>query len=125
VDRTNRTIFNDRIKVKTRGERCTCAKDADTEPRSDTLPAVRQERQTRPAGFSAGQPTTLIVPSSCNVPVLAVMTGEDLDARSTGGHDWQQQKRFVIWPGVDRRIAPEDLCRTVVTIIVQPRSGAT
>src|SRR5215467_949954 len=76
-------------------------------------------------GAPTTEPMKLIVLSSCNVPVLAIMSSEDLDARSIRGHDWQQQKCFVFWPSVYRRIAPKDLFGTVITIIVQPWSGAT
>ena len=62
--------------------------------------------------------------SSCDVPVLAIMSSEDLHTRTIGWHDWQQQKRFTFWTGVQRRMASKDICWPIITIIVQPWSGA-
>src|ERR1035441_9950225 len=39
------------------------------------------------------------------------MSSEDLHARSIGRHDWQQQKRFTFWTGVQRRLAPKNISR--------------
>jgi hypothetical protein len=61
---------------------------------------------------------------SSDVPVLAIVSSEDLHTRSIGRHDWQQQKGFTFWTGVQRRMAAKNICRPIITIIVQPWSGA-
>ena len=52
------------------------------------------------------------------------MSSEDLHTRSIGRHDWYQQKGFTFWTGVQRRMAAKDISWPIITIIVQPWSGA-
>jgi len=66
----------------------------------------------------------ITVLSSCDVPVLAIMRSEDLHARSIGRHDWEQQKGFMFWTGMQRRLAAKNICRPIIPIIVQPWPGA-
>ena len=62
--------------------------------------------------------------SSSDVPVLAIVSSEDLHTRSIGRHDWQQQKGFTFLTAVQRRMASKDIGRPIITVIVQPWSGA-